>query len=987
MPEEGSAPLAGPPPAEAPAGRPRFASDRPANLADEEDLFGHRDYAAALRDAVLDAETGTTIGLFGPWGVGKSTIIETLRRMLAPHDCAFVQFDSWRYENDAFRREFLRDLASELSDRLTDYEPGRELRDLDVDVAQPEERLTVSLRHGVRSLLGVVLLVAAFVLVAGGIVFSAPPGITVSLIALVPLIGYLATRIESIVQVQTVMVSKKRLEDPDRFARRFSELLGALSAPRLVIAVDNLDRCAPDAAVELLSAIKTYLEPQLRQPVSGPRKRRQASQPHRPPDVVFVIAADADALRRHLCAKAGLPGGSAEAAREAREYADEYLRKFFGVEVTLRPLLGEDMRDYVGRHLRPVVERWVGDEAARDQQARLIVAFAAAGLRRNPRRVKQFANNLELHLGVLREREGAGHLSRPLSDNPALVAKLLLLEEEWPDVFAHLQRDESLLVRLTQAATTPNGTRPPELGLSDDDWALLASVLRNSLGVPGEDQIRGLLRLKLSAAEAALSGYEDFRHLVVLGAYEDVEAFLTATQQPADRYGERLPVVLDEELRAGRVEGALNVIGVTVAVPSLGRWVADVVRPAVDDGLLLKTMAPGSARVLAQAVDRLPPEYAAPVLAALAGSFLAAEDDTALTGLALALAGAAAVLPEATRRTGLEPHFEALRKRLASDGVRDRFGLYEPLVAVEPELISTEVLDAARRSVTHAEGVDELRALFLPATTPGAPPTDEAAAPVVLRHAVRNAALFPEVRADALALDLVPVLTIAAGDDVLFASMVDYLVSLLDAFAEPPGKVDRLAEALVSMHREHPDALILLARLPGEDRGEQVRGLVADWQPEEVLAFVRKRRVVPESVREALLDRADRAEEADTWSTSLIDEVRAQFDRRRLARDVDPETLHSALERWSSAHPTQREELEGTLGHVLGERSRSLGARLEEPVKASGPDPRRYRCRLEFGLGHPPVDLDVVATLTRGEDGRVDIDIAAVGAPPLDSEP
>jgi KAP-like P-loop domain-containing protein len=64
----------------------------PETLSAETDAFGHRDYAATIASAVAEAEPPFTLGLFGPWGVGKTTILEEVGRSCRP-GCAFAIFD------------------------------------------------------------------------------------------------------------------------------------------------------------------------------------------------------------------------------------------------------------------------------------------------------------------------------------------------------------------------------------------------------------------------------------------------------------------------------------------------------------------------------------------------------------------------------------------------------------------------------------------------------------------------------------------------------------------------------------------------------------------------------------------------------------------------------------------------------------------------------------------------------------------------------
>ncbi len=120
----------------------------------------------------------------------------------------------------------------------------------------------------------------------------------------------------------------KRLDEPDRFADAFRSLLDSATTSRVVVAVDNLDRCRADHALETLGTIKTYLEPVVQDRDRGA-------------DALFVVAVDVDALRRHLAVRLGEDKGT--------DGADEYLRKFFSATITMRELLDADVRDYARR--------------------------------------------------------------------------------------------------------------------------------------------------------------------------------------------------------------------------------------------------------------------------------------------------------------------------------------------------------------------------------------------------------------------------------------------------------------------------------------------------------------------------------------------------------------------------------------------------------------------------------------------------------------
>jgi predicted KAP-like P-loop ATPase len=82
-----------------------FWNDQPI-LNAAQDRFDFLDYADALSDIVLQAHTPITIGLFGPWGTGKTSLMRLLagnllgRRTEEHRRTHIVWFNAWQYERD-----------------------------------------------------------------------------------------------------------------------------------------------------------------------------------------------------------------------------------------------------------------------------------------------------------------------------------------------------------------------------------------------------------------------------------------------------------------------------------------------------------------------------------------------------------------------------------------------------------------------------------------------------------------------------------------------------------------------------------------------------------------------------------------------------------------------------------------------------------------------------------------------------------------------
>ncbi len=89
-------------------------SDEPTQV----DAFGHAKVAAAIADMVVNERGGKCIGLTGPWGSGKSSVVELLRKALGANGTTggisvFV-FDAWAHQGDPLRRTFLEQLINHL---------------------------------------------------------------------------------------------------------------------------------------------------------------------------------------------------------------------------------------------------------------------------------------------------------------------------------------------------------------------------------------------------------------------------------------------------------------------------------------------------------------------------------------------------------------------------------------------------------------------------------------------------------------------------------------------------------------------------------------------------------------------------------------------------------------------------------------------------------------------------------------------------------
>jgi len=204
-----------------------------------------------------------------------------------------------------------------------------------------------------------------------------------------------------------------------------------------------------------------------------------------PKSVAFLIAADREALRAHLEESEG-------EGDDGRAVVDEYLRKFFNAVISIRDPVDDDIRDYAS----VIFGGFPYFAILSDEERALLIHIVSAALRHNPRRIKQYANNLGVRWELLRQSAREHHLAASLADDHhavLLLAKLAVIEDEWPKEFKGLRANPRLLDASSRQAVQEANTEP----------AAYYSFLRNSEGISSED-VHALLALYQSGDELAL---------------------------------------------------------------------------------------------------------------------------------------------------------------------------------------------------------------------------------------------------------------------------------------------------------------------------------------------------------------------------------------------------------------------------------------------------------------------------------------------------
>ncbi|WNM32073.1 P-loop NTPase fold protein [Streptomyces sp. Li-HN-5-11] len=335
------------------------------------DRYGFLPHLEVLAHAVEAARPlPLTVGVFGPWGSGKSSFMHMWRDLLGAQAHA-VWVNPWKYDQ---KQEIW---AAVITSVLAEIQQNERTRDKATRLARSLAWL--SLR---------------------GVLSRGAPMVTGGLLG-----------------KEEAQQALDRLADSDAefhrhvnaFERDFAEAVDDYldGADRLMVFIDDLDRCTPEAAVTVLESLKLF---------TGDSR------------CVFVLAMDYDLL-------------SAVAAKKFGELAPlkgaAYLEKI----VQLPFFLPEVAWDTLRGSLAPYV-------LLPPQHAEPFWQLTRTAFGASPRRLKRYVNVFNLAAAILERTSGgpAGNM-RLLQ-----LAELLILRSEHRSFYGHLATDPGAWARLKDVA-------------------------------------------------------------------------------------------------------------------------------------------------------------------------------------------------------------------------------------------------------------------------------------------------------------------------------------------------------------------------------------------------------------------------------------------------------------------------------------------------------------------------------------------------------
>ena len=394
-------------PAPAPAVAPApLVADVPHLLLDqpsEHPDLGFPETARALGDIVASSSPRFAVGIFGRWGSGKSTLMRAIARRLNELDAQQqrvipIEFNAWRYERE---EHLIIPLLDTLRDALAEWAKQRE----GLQAGDQARKVASTIGRAIRSI------------VAGMSVTIGVPGA-------IDLSWEANKALEDAREPDTddqAVVAHSFYHASFRALRRALEsFIGA--DRRVVVFVDDLDRCLPDRALQVLESMKLFFDLEGFVFVVGLDQSvvdyaLWAKFQHQTP-----FAAPADLAMRSGATAEG-EASPASAVLPAAPSGEDYVKKVFQLEYRIAPVRYEDLGTFLEA---AVLDSALPPAQANDIRGRVLrhLQVMVGDAPVNPREVKRYINEYTLLMAA----------NRALNPDVVLCLSTLQRRTDWRGV-------------------------------------------------------------------------------------------------------------------------------------------------------------------------------------------------------------------------------------------------------------------------------------------------------------------------------------------------------------------------------------------------------------------------------------------------------------------------------------------------------------------------------------------------------------------------
>lgn len=418
------------------------------DLPNENPELGYERYSDTLASVIkgsTDPEhildnTPLTVGLFAPWGSGKSTLLNNLKdRISADPNSIVVSFNAWHHAKSA---DFASDLSAAMIQSIDALEQD------DSEEPGKGKKAWSAVKAVVRSIPGIAPVVAETAAsVALGTVTGNAPEVTLAEVkgAFNDAIADESTQSEdkkTLTRLRNSLPNSSVITQ-DQALDMLKELLKS-KRKRMVIFIDDLDRCAPSSIASVIESIST---------LTG----REG--------MIFVLALDHDYVVTALENHYRKLGGEIEGDR----YLEKIIQLPFWIPLPEFSQNAQSLEAFLGSERWKLIQpEWIDEKFTRkngngSSDLELIIRQA---LRSNPRQIKRFINTYLLlsHMNwdELHTATKTGKQFEQAQGRRRFLLYLLGIQIAWPSLYTNILSDIDHM-------TTPSPTEGEEEEVPSED--------------------------------------------------------------------------------------------------------------------------------------------------------------------------------------------------------------------------------------------------------------------------------------------------------------------------------------------------------------------------------------------------------------------------------------------------------------------------------------------------------------------------------------
>ncbi len=355
--------------------------------------LGFSETAIGLASLIHNSEPQFSIAVFGPWGSGKTTLMYEIKRQLNSESVIAVDFSAWRYEKE---EHLIVPLLDSIRAALVEWSNKQQALASNNDIPgdkKQQRKFFAKIAIETAKTMGKVM---ASMLAGVSIKAGLPGAMEISYDANKALSFVSSGREVEPVDVNLTDAAKfaKRLDDaelPQSFYHAcFTALSSAFSiferetcGKRIVVFVDDLDRCLPGGTLEVLESMKLFFD------LRG---------------FIFVVGLDRDIVERSIDARYIIKNDNKIVEDQPQKTeriirGADYLKKIFQVPFSLAPVSLASLDDLF---LALRDDAKIDNEQANDLMNRVKphLAYLFTGSQLNPREVKRYVNAYTIQMKI-----------------------------------------------------------------------------------------------------------------------------------------------------------------------------------------------------------------------------------------------------------------------------------------------------------------------------------------------------------------------------------------------------------------------------------------------------------------------------------------------------------------------------------------------------------------------------------------------------------